>query len=542
MDAELIHGISINIQGTPEKPLFQANQIGSMLGLVNISDAIKDFDEDEKCHQGNYTLGGRQNMLFLTELGLYRLLGASRKLCTRPFQKWVARVVTEIRQVEQRLDLSVQALEANRQENQLLLEASNVASTKAIGKARHDVLVACNDRVNCVYVIVVQIMSPTSYILKIGETGDLRTRMKSLKTQYRMATLLDVFVSSNAHTLEQDILHVPIFRELKYDGSVNGHKGAELFIVDGEHTYKDFYQPLIRKKFEDHKRIVASFEERRLCFEERRLCLLATLLETTPEADRIDAMAQFHLVLDGGIQETIIDDDQTDPDSVQAPPVPVPYNRHRQSDMRVQQYDATDLTQLIATHEGTREAARAIIHGKESRIRAACMTHVAYLGYRWFHINRAEPTHARSIPPTAMPNYRSGRVAQLTLDSSSIVAIHYDQIRAAEAVGLKTSSSITTAMNRGSTAAGHRWVMYEECDEGLRSAFEGGQQDEEHIQDTIVHGRGKIVQQMHPIKDEVVATHASMIAVCRDFQASHKQIHKASQEGIVYKGFKWKVI
>ena len=31
-----------------EAPLFQANQIGAFLGLVNVRETIKDFDEDER--------------------------------------------------------------------------------------------------------------------------------------------------------------------------------------------------------------------------------------------------------------------------------------------------------------------------------------------------------------------------------------------------------------------------------------------------------------------------------------------------------------
>ena len=86
---------TINIQGTPEEPLFQANQIGSLLGLVNIRETIKDFDEDEKgAVSGADSTGRQQTILFLTELGLYRLLGMSRKPCARPFQKWVAKTVT----------------------------------------------------------------------------------------------------------------------------------------------------------------------------------------------------------------------------------------------------------------------------------------------------------------------------------------------------------------------------------------------------------------------------------------------------------------
>ena len=39
--------VFVNIQGTAEKPLFQANQVGELLGIVKIRNTIKDFDEDE---------------------------------------------------------------------------------------------------------------------------------------------------------------------------------------------------------------------------------------------------------------------------------------------------------------------------------------------------------------------------------------------------------------------------------------------------------------------------------------------------------------
>jgi prophage antirepressor-like protein len=89
--------IKINIIGTVENPLFQANQIGKLLGLRNIRESIKNFDEDERCVSTTDTLGGKQNITFLTEIGLYRLLGMSRKEEARIFQKWICNVVKELR-------------------------------------------------------------------------------------------------------------------------------------------------------------------------------------------------------------------------------------------------------------------------------------------------------------------------------------------------------------------------------------------------------------------------------------------------------------
>ena len=59
----------INIQGTLEDPLFQANQIGKLLGISNIRDTVKEFSENEKGVGLTDTLGGKQETIFLTEYG-----------------------------------------------------------------------------------------------------------------------------------------------------------------------------------------------------------------------------------------------------------------------------------------------------------------------------------------------------------------------------------------------------------------------------------------------------------------------------------------
>ena len=57
------------IKGTSEEPLFRASDIGTVLELSNIHASIKDFDETEKVINSVYTLGGNQQVTFLTEKG-----------------------------------------------------------------------------------------------------------------------------------------------------------------------------------------------------------------------------------------------------------------------------------------------------------------------------------------------------------------------------------------------------------------------------------------------------------------------------------------
>lgn len=89
--------ININIQGTFDEPLFQANQIGKILEIKNVVDNLRDFSSDEKVMFLTDTLGGIQNVTFLTEIGLYRLLGRSRKPIAALFQKWIINVIKDIR-------------------------------------------------------------------------------------------------------------------------------------------------------------------------------------------------------------------------------------------------------------------------------------------------------------------------------------------------------------------------------------------------------------------------------------------------------------
>lgn len=60
--------------GTADNPEWIAVDVCNILELGNVSQALSDFDEDEKGITNNDTLGGLQSMLTVTESGLYRLI------------------------------------------------------------------------------------------------------------------------------------------------------------------------------------------------------------------------------------------------------------------------------------------------------------------------------------------------------------------------------------------------------------------------------------------------------------------------------------
>jgi hypothetical protein len=358
--------------------------------------------------------------------------------------------------------------------------------------------------------------------------------MTGLKTLYRMATLLDVFATSSAHGFEQDLLHTPVFKKQQYDGLVNGHRGTELFLVDEGHTYDAFFKPLIRRKFDDHKNKVSSTEDRQMRIEEQRLELVRSAMQSTQlqpsQITEIVTSLLRPLPHTGGAA------------TPSETPAYEPFNAHRPTDKRVQQYDKS--LELVTVHEGLREAARAVPGGKSSCIRTACVNNALYLGYRWLLVDRDDRSGLPciSIAPTAPPKRRSGRIAQLSLAENgkmrSIVAVHQDQVAAAESVGLASSTSITNAIRFDRAAGRHLWSWFDDLDDVQRRDWAARASTAEACCD---RRRGRRVEQLDPVTLAVLKTFPTMSAVCHEMQASHKMLHAATLANSVYKDFRWNV-
>ncbi len=79
----------IRMVGTKEQPEWVAADVCDVLDIANHRNAVADFADDEKGVALIYTLGGSQQMVTVTESGLYRLITRSRKPEAERFQRWV---------------------------------------------------------------------------------------------------------------------------------------------------------------------------------------------------------------------------------------------------------------------------------------------------------------------------------------------------------------------------------------------------------------------------------------------------------------------
>lgn len=88
----------IRFVGTADDPWWVAADVCAALGLDNNSRAVSRLDDDEKGITISNTLGGNQEMITISESGLYSLILTSRKPQAKRFKKWLtSEVIPSIR-------------------------------------------------------------------------------------------------------------------------------------------------------------------------------------------------------------------------------------------------------------------------------------------------------------------------------------------------------------------------------------------------------------------------------------------------------------
>lgn len=87
-------GQQFEVYGTPQEPLFKAQDVATLLQLKNVSDMIQRVDDEER---SKLNLGRQGETWMLTENGLYEVLLQSRKPIAKQFKKGVKAILKEIR-------------------------------------------------------------------------------------------------------------------------------------------------------------------------------------------------------------------------------------------------------------------------------------------------------------------------------------------------------------------------------------------------------------------------------------------------------------
>ena len=178
----------ITIKGTFDTPLFRASDIGEVLEINNIRTSITNFDETEKVVQNIITQGGTQQVTFLTEKGLYKILFKSRKQIAEQFQNWVCDVIKEIRlSGTYILKQHVEQLknDINQTETKIKQEYDQKLNKEKALEKQNLLLREYGNAGALVYIVKVKSYENGEYIIKIGESRrGIEGRFNEHKSKY----------------------------------------------------------------------------------------------------------------------------------------------------------------------------------------------------------------------------------------------------------------------------------------------------------------------------------------------------------------------
>ena len=252
--------IEICVKGTNENPLFRANDIATILELTNIHKNIKDFDNTERTELKVNTLGGVQDVSFLTEKGLYQILFTSRKPIAKQFKNWVCEVIHDLR-LQGSYKLNQQLL---MKDKMIQDKESEILSIKkhTIIKNKED-LIKKHSKKRGLYVCRVpnpnpNPNNPSEDILKGGIVGgDIEERLLTHQREISPDILLIYFLETPYNNIIEkkikqlctdpnDILYNKrTSRIYKNKNQIDEKNQTELYIVDDNFTAEDFWNKIL---------------------------------------------------------------------------------------------------------------------------------------------------------------------------------------------------------------------------------------------------------------------------------------------------------
>jgi len=538
---------NINIQGTLENPLFQANQIGKLLGITNISQAIKDFEEDERSLISNETSFGIKETNFLTESGLYRLLSRSRKPIAAIFQKWMINTIKEIRvngmyklKQENEVDKKLMTIKGELQQHRIYLDAYNNKKIVYVCKLRN-----VDDKI----------------LIKIGKSEELVKRMRQILSTYNDVTpvLLNVFESSDFSNFETHIHGDNFIKKYRFnETSKNGKGSREIYLVN-EEEYNEMIKiiKIIKPQYDNNdiklleKQLeVGQVETERLKIQieadnsgNERIKNLKELAEVELKKREIELeIIKIEENIKNQEKENSEEEEEEEKKeiSTEEPQLFTIRKRNHSSRIpKIYQYNPDNLTTAIKMYNGPSDVERQNATFSPTPLKLASRNNTIYKGYRWLYVNRNEEP-PQELEPTKETKNVSPEVqfiAMIDIKKTKILAVYSNQKQAVEARNLKCNS-FTRAIQQQSLSSGMYWNFFDKCSEEMQTEY----LSHSKLPEKYVPACSKKVQQIDPKTNEIIKTYNSNREVCNLAQISTAIIRRITETGEIYNGYKWKLV
>jgi prophage antirepressor-like protein len=543
----------IIIKGTVNDPLFRASDIGVVLELSNIRMSITDFDESEKVVSTTDTLGGTQEVTFLTEKGLYKVLFRSRKPIAQKFQNWVCDVIKEIRvtgiyNMQKEIDKKQEELEKTKDEMASLEDTKKKEYETKLEKEkfleREKILLKEYDTAcSIVYIIRVKTLEHVGkYIIKIGESRrGISGRYNEHKSKYEECVLLDCFCVHRSKDFENFIHNHESVRLNRVTDLKNHEKEQELFLIGRNLSYQTLHQ-IITSNMKNFNDVSTSSLE----LEIEKLKLLIQMKEDKNEngllhelVNSVNQLANSVKQLSGKVDanEKMMKEMMEKMSASQVKTTTGFNTALVTLGPRLQKIHP-DTLELVKVYESVSEAMKENPDIKRPSMNKAVRENTVYHGYRWLLVDRdLDPSvvHGTVLPTKKVRPQVVGYIAQLNGDKTKILNVYIDRKTAAHCNGYE-SSGLDIPVKKSIVSRGFYYKLYDDCDEELRETFELERNNGEC---PLLYRNG--VGQ-YDAQGKLVRVHACKYDCIRTLKMSDKTLFKALSKKIDYNGFYFKEI
>lgn len=473
------------IKGTKTDPLFRASDIGVVLEISNIRTSIMDFDESEKVVHSMNTLGGNQEVTFLTEKGLYKMLFRSRKPIAQRFQNWVCEVIKEIRlnglyELQKEVDQKQKELEQTKNEMSAIETTKNKEIEEKLIKQKEldneqFLLKQFNNAGNMVYIIKVKTYENSSYVVKIGESRiGIMGRYNEHKSKYEECILLDCFCVNKSKDFEYFLHSHNIIKPNIVKNLPNHTNENELFLVGGNLTYKILLK-IVNDNIDNY-----NYKVNELLLEIENLKFKNQENAVTTRVNNDNELLKEIIHTNKILLSKVHSLEQTNKEilsklnSQQEKKIVTGFNQQLPHlGPRLQKINPETL-QLIKVYESVTEAMNESKHIKRPSVMKAITECTIYCGFRWLLVERnLDPNIIHEIKPTKETKVVNlGYIAQIDKDKTNIVNVYIDRKTAANFNGYTSSAALDNPVKNNSLSNGFYYMLYNNCDEELTSKFE----------------------------------------------------------------------
>ena len=449
-------------------------------------------------------------------------------------------------------------------------------SIKETAIKRHEVLIESNLNKWVVYFCRIQLREDGSFILKIGETIDIKSRMDALKCNFETnIILLDVFRCENSIKFEKSLHNSNELTKYKYNQLE--HKNKKLSTEAYHIPNQKEYEKIVKfANTEMHK--YNNIELTKLRIEEKKMDLVSSFIPFCKSYDelmnilnKITSPIHFEIELKEKIikeienkEEVVEKEEECDSkrnckeeeecisnskeeheciSNCKEEDIMVP---NSSTGPIVQIYHKNDLTKVVHVYNSIIEATRDFNYNNKvasfTSIKKAHQYKTIYQDHRWHFIsNRQEPNlqQPQNIGETMVTQERNqGQIAMLNIDKTKIIKVFKLSKDAAKEI-LQHPSAMCTAIKHSSPLNNHYWIHWENVDVLLQDEFL-----KLNLPPTKQPNiRGIQIKQIHPITNEIVKIFVSYTDIQKELKISVKKIKELIESNEIYKGkYKFKPV